>query len=146
MKRQCSYLAFLFFTLLMMACAEKVEVDIPESYDKAAITGASVYRAAKEGDKAYSDGLAFTNITATVTLSEEEDANRCTIALATTEDLTQLKVLLTISSAATVIAPLGTAIQDYSVPKTVKIASPSGKVVKEWSIKIENPSLGTTLY
>ncbi|MDR1681772.1 MAG: hypothetical protein LBS25_00065 [Candidatus Symbiothrix sp.] len=139
MKKQMFQLAFLFLMLLFTSCFENVEVDIPTSYDQAAITGVSVYRAAKEGDEEFAKNQAFVSIQSTVELAATEEANTCDIQLQTTEDLTRLKILLTISPAATVIRPLGATIQDFSETKTVKIESPSGKIVKEWTLQVLNP-------
>ena len=121
-------LIFIFISIILFtatACTEDVDIEIPENIEKAEITGLTVYNET------------LTAVAGKVTINSE--AASVSVTLNAAADLTRLKVTLTISSGATVTKPLGTAIQDYSLPKQVTIKSPGGKVEKEWLIEIINP-------
>jgi hypothetical protein len=113
--------AFAFF-----GCKETVNIDIPENYEKADITGIAVYNS--EQIAAVTSSFSIANALKEVV-----------VILGTAQDLTKLKVSLTISPGATVVEPLGTNIQDFSQPRTVRIVSPGGKVENEWTVIIFNP-------
>jgi hypothetical protein len=117
---------FLFVTVIIFSgCSETIDVEIPENYEKADITGITVYNAAG------------TSISSRLTITE---SNREALAvLGTANDLTKLKVSLTVSPGSTVVQPLGAGYLDFSNPRTVTIVSPGKTVKNEWSIKIENP-------
>ncbi|MDR2805894.1 MAG: hypothetical protein LBB85_09730 [Dysgonamonadaceae bacterium] len=135
-KRILKY-GFLLLICTLASCMEKVEIEIPEDYDTALITGVNVYRASKEGDSEYTNGNPLKTLASTVVTDNETKTFVAT--LTTTEDLTQLKVTLTISSGATIINPLGGQIQDFSQPRTVEIESPGKTVKNTWTIEIVNP-------
>lgn len=106
-------------------CRETVDIEIPENYEKADITGITVYNA---------QAVSITSSTSIANALKE-----VVVILGTTQDLTNLKVSLTISPGATITQPLETNIQDFSQPRTVRIVSPGGSVENEWSIRIFNP-------
>lgn len=106
-------------------CKESVNIDMPENYEKADITGISVYN----------NQAASVASSTTIAYALKE----AVVVLGTTQDLTNLKLSLTISPGATVVQPLGTNVQDYSLPRTVRIVSPGGSVENEWTIRIINP-------
>lgn len=106
-------------------CSDDVDIQIPENYEKAEITGITVYNGS------------LSSVPASVTIySESASVN---VLLNSVQDLSNLKVTLTISAGATVTKPLGTELQDYSSPRQVTIKSPGGSVEKEWLIEIVNP-------
>lgn len=107
-------------------CKESVNIDIPENYEKADITGVAVYNNEQIAAVTSSYSIAYA-------------LKEVVVILGTTQDLTHLKVSLTISPGATVTQPLGTYIQDFSQPRTVRIVSPGGSVENEWTIIIFNP-------
>ncbi|KAA6348379.1 hypothetical protein EZS27_004197 [termite gut metagenome] len=106
-------------------CRETVDIEIPENYEKADITGITVYNA---------QAVSITSSTSIANALKE-----VVVILGITQDLANLKVSLTISPGATVTQPLETNIQDFSQPRTVRIVSPGGSVENEWSIRIFNP-------
>jgi PBP1b-binding outer membrane lipoprotein LpoB len=122
--KKITYL-LIIIALVTMGCRESVNIDIPENYEKADITGASVFN-----DQAAA-------VTASVSIAYV--LKEVVIVLGSSQDVTNLKLTLTISPGATVLQPLGTHIQDFSQPRTVQIASPSGTVITEWTIRIFNP-------
>ncbi len=113
-------------TLVFCGCKETVNIDIPDNYEKADITGVAVYNNEQIAAITSSYSIAYA-------------LKEVVIILGTTQDLTQLKVSLTISAGATVVQPLGTYIQDFSQPRTVRIVSPGGSVENEWTIIVFNP-------
>ena len=123
--KKITYLLMSTLFLLFSSCMEDVNVDIPENIEKADITGVTIY-----------DG-SLKVIPAGSTINVE--AKTVTIVLNATNDITKLKVSLTISTGATVIEPLGTGYLDFSSPKTVKIASPGKSIINDWTIQISNP-------
>jgi hypothetical protein len=133
-------LIYLFISVMMLSfagCSDDLNIVIPEDFDQAEITGAVIYRASVEGDKAFTDKQAFVTVVSTLVIDKE--AHTAVVTLKTAENLAQLKVTLTISSGATVANPLGTQIQDFTAPRTVSIVSPSGNVKTEWVVSIVNP-------
>ncbi|MDR0681576.1 MAG: hypothetical protein LBG15_07005 [Dysgonamonadaceae bacterium] len=134
-KRILKY-GFLLLICTLASCMEKVEIEIPEDYDTALITGVNVYRASREGDSEFASGDPLKLLASTVVIDHE--AKTATATLTTMEDLTQLKVTLTISSGATIINSLGSQIQDFSQPRTVEIESPGKTVKNTWTITIIN--------
>jgi hypothetical protein len=111
--------------LSVTACSEDVNIDIPEDYENAEITGISVYN----------EDIAFVESKASI----DKEAKSVTVTLAQVQDITRLKVTLTISPGSTVITPLGTGLLDFSTSKTLTIASPGKTVQNEWTIAIINP-------
>ncbi|MDR3062482.1 MAG: hypothetical protein LBU57_10320 [Dysgonamonadaceae bacterium] len=124
MKR-ISYLVLLFTVFVFFGCSETVNIEIPENYEKANITGITVYN------------TSGTSISSKVTITDS--AQEVVVVLGTSYDLTKLKVSLTVSPGSTVIQPLGTGYLDFSNPRTVTIVSPGGSVKNEWNIQIKNP-------
>jgi hypothetical protein len=137
MNRKIVKYGFLLLICTLAGCMEKVEIEIPEDYDAALITGVNVYRASREGDSEFANGDPVKSLASTVIIDNE--AKTVTATLTTTENLTQLKVTLTVSSGATVIHSLGGQIQDFSQARTVEIESPSKNVKNTWTIEIINP-------
>jgi hypothetical protein len=123
--KQIIFIVISIILFSVTGCTEDVDIQIPENFEKAEITGVTVYN----------ENLVA--IGAKVTINSE--AGSVNIVLNTQQDITRLKVTLTISSGATIIKPLGTMVQDYSSPKMVTIQSPGGKVEKEWLIEVVNP-------
>ena len=126
--------SFLLLICVLTNCMEKVDIEIPADYDNANITGINIYRASKEGDSEYTKNDPIKLLTSTVQIDSETNTVKAT--LGTTEDITQLKITLTTSSGATILNPIGSEIQDFSTPYVVEIASPSKKVIKQWTISI----------
>lgn len=123
--RQIIFIIISIILFTVTGCTEDVDIQIPENFEKAEITGVSVYNEKLAG------------IGAKVTINNE--AASVNIVLNSKQDLTRLKVTLTISSGATITKPLGTTVQDYSSPKKVTIQSPGGSIEKEWLIELVNP-------
>jgi len=120
--------AYLLIPVLLLAfgCAEDVNITIPEDVDVANITGVTVY-----GDNLATLALRSTNI--------DSDAKTVLITFNAAQDLTKLKVSLTISTGATITTPLGTGFLDFSQPKTVTVVSPGLAVTSIWTITFVNP-------
>ncbi|MDR1610898.1 MAG: hypothetical protein LBS08_05255 [Candidatus Symbiothrix sp.] len=134
MNKKILKYGFLLLICALTGCMEKVEIEIPEDYDAALITGVNVYRASKEGDSEFVKGDPVKPLTSTVEIDNE--MKTVITRLTTEEDLTKLKVSLTISSGATIINSFGGQIQDFSQVRTVEIESPSKKVKNTWTIEI----------
>jgi hypothetical protein len=120
-------LLYIFIPLLLLAvgCAEEVDIAIPDEFEKADISGVTVY----------DSQLTVIGSSTSIALSIRE----AIVTLNSKQDLTQLKVSLTVSSGATIISPLGTQVQDFSQPRTVRIVSPGGSVEREWILRVVNP-------
>jgi hypothetical protein len=119
------YLLLSVTLILPFGCKETIDIEIPENYEKADITGVTVYN------------TAGTSISSNVTIT---DSNKeVLVTLRTANDLTKLKVTLTVSPGSTVVQPLGTGYLDFSNPRTVTIVSPGESVRNEWNIQIINP-------
>jgi hypothetical protein len=130
MNKKILKYGFLLLIGTLASCMEKVDIEIPEDYDNALVTGLSIYCASQDSDP-------IKALTSVVVIDNENQA--VTATLTTAEDLTQLKVTLTVSSGATVVNPLGSQIQDFSQARTVEIESPSKQLRNTWTITIVNP-------
>ncbi|MDR1896631.1 MAG: hypothetical protein LBR10_07570 [Prevotellaceae bacterium] len=120
------YLLIALVLLPFSGCEEDINIVIPEEYQIAEITGIAVYN----------ENLAFVNSTASI-----DDENKTVeVTLSALQDITKIKVTLTISPGATVKTPLGTGLLDFTEPKTVIIASPGEEIENTWTIAIINPS------
>jgi hypothetical protein len=124
MKKTVYLLLFVTITIFS-GCSETIDVEIPENYEKADITGITVYN---------TDGVSISS-----RLTITESSREALAVLGTANDLTKLKVSLTVSPGSTVVQSLGTGYLDFSNPRTVTIVSPGETVKTEWIIKIENP-------
>ncbi|MDR0541693.1 MAG: DUF5018 domain-containing protein [Dysgonamonadaceae bacterium] len=117
------WITFLFF--VGTGCTESVDIAIPDNYEVANITGMSIYD---------------TNVKAIASKATiDNEAKTVTATLTAAQDITKLKVTLTISPGATVTSPLGTGFLDFSQPKTITIVSPGQKVTHVWTIAVVNP-------
>jgi hypothetical protein len=121
------HLLYILVPLLLLAvgCAEDVNTVIPDEFEKADITGVTVY----------DSQLTVIGSSTSIAPSIRE----AVVTLNSKQDLAQLKVSLTVSSGATVISPLGTQVQDFSQPRTVRIVSPGSSVEREWILRVVNP-------
>lgn len=116
----------LFVTMIVsFACSETIDIEIPENYEKADITGITVYNTTGN------------SISAKTTI--DNSSQEVTVVLGTAYDLSKLKVTLTVSPGSTVTQTLGTGYLDFSNPQTVTIVSPGGSIKSEWNIRISNP-------
>jgi hypothetical protein len=112
-------------TIISFGCNETIDIEIPENYEKADITGITVYN------------TTGTSISSTVAITDSD--KEVLVTLRTANDLTKLKVSLTVSPGSTVVQPLGAGYLDFSNPRTVTVVSPGKSVKNEWSIQIKNP-------
>jgi hypothetical protein len=125
MKKTVYLLLSVTMMMSSFGCNETIDIEIPENYEKADITGITVY------------SIAGTSVSSNVVIT---DSNKeVVVTLGTANDLTKLKVTLTVSPGSTVVQSLGTSYLDFSNPRTVTIVSPGKSVKNEWSIQIKNP-------
>ncbi|MDR2775467.1 MAG: hypothetical protein LBC19_12150 [Tannerella sp.] len=123
--KKMTYLLLSVMTIISFGCNETIDIEIPENYEKADITGITVYN------------TTGTSISSTVAITDSD--KEVLVTLRTANDLTKLKVSLTVSPGSTVVQPLGAGYLDFSNPRTVTVVSPGKSVKNEWSIQIKNP-------
>lgn len=115
------FLTFAALALTFMSCGDD-DYTVDEAYEKAEITNVTVYNRA-EG--VMSDKTLIDSEVGTVTVTLKKDA-----------DITDLKMVATISAGATLTPGMAIGFQDYSVPRTYTVISPGKTVVKQWTVTV----------
>lgn len=115
------FLMFAALTFTMMSC-EDDDYTVDEAYEKAEITNVTFYGRNETvmSDKAQID----------------TEAGTITVTLKANADITDLKMVATISAGATITPGLAVGFQDYSGPRTYTVTSPGGTVVKQWTVTV----------
>jgi len=114
------------FLLAMIICAvsctksENYKVD--SEYEMANITGLQVYN--RQGDRA--DSVIDINL----------ESSFGKIIIKSQEDITNLKIVATISTGAEIYPSMSVGYQDFSEPKSYTVRSPGGTISKKWVIDI----------
>lgn len=112
---------FTFITLIFMGCNDD-NYTVDPAYENADITAVVIYN--KNGT------VASNKVTIDTELATAD------ITLKAGEDIHNLKLTASISTGATIASSMSAGYQDLSSPKTYKITSPGGTVVKEWLITV----------
>lgn len=110
--------------LLLLTACDNDSYQVTEDYEKAVISAIECYN--EKGERA--DNAKETAI-ATPT-------RMVIVKLNKGEDITKVKVCLTISSGALITPSLSVGFQDFTAPKVYQITSPGGTIVNEWTIMI----------
>lgn len=119
------YLTLAVLALTFMACGED-DYTIDAAYEKAEITSITLYDRA---EKVMSDKVQIDSEAGTVTVTLKKDA-----------DITDLKMVASISDGATLTPGMAIGFQDYSDPRTYTVTSPGKTVVKEWTVTVLSAS------
>ena len=106
---------------ICMSCGDD-DYTVDEAYEKAEITNVTVYNRA-EG--VMSDKTQIDSEAGTVTVTLKKGA-----------DITDLKMVATISTGATLTPGMAIGFQDYSTPRTYTVTSPGKTVVKQWTVTV----------
>ena len=117
------YIVFFVSFVVTTACS-KIDYQINEAYETAEITGITLY--------AVSDKPV--NVVESFEIDIENALVQAFVPQGT--DLTQLRLVLTISTGATV-TPSENGFIDLSVPKEYTVTSPNGLVKKDWTIDVD---------
>ena len=117
------YIVFYVSFVVTTACS-KIDYQINEAYETAEITGITLY--------AVSDKPV--NVVESFEIDIENALVQAFVPQGT--DLTQLRLVLTISTGATV-TPSVNGFIDLSVPKEYTVTSPNGLVKKDWTIDVD---------
>lgn len=117
------YIVFFVSFVVTTACS-KIDYQINEAYETAEITGITLY--------AVSDKPV--NVVESFEIDIENTLVQAFVPQGT--DLTQLRLVLTISTGATV-TPSVNGFIDLSVPKEYTVTSPNGLVKKDWTIDVD---------
>lgn len=117
------YIVFFVSFVVTTACS-KIDYQINETYETAEITGITLY--------AVSDKPV--NVVESFEIDIENALVQAFVPQGT--DLTQLRLVLTISTGATV-TPSVNGFIDLSVPKEYTVTSPNGLVKKDWTIDVD---------
>ena len=117
------YIEFFVSFVVTTACS-KIDYQINEAYETAEITGITLY--------AVSDKPV--NVVESFEIDIENALVQAFVPQGT--DLTQLRLVLTISTGATV-TPSVNGFIDLSVPKEYTVTSPNGLVKKDWTIDVD---------
>lgn len=121
MKKTVLYSIFVALMLAGFSCSDD-DYTVEEAYEKAEITNVTLYDRA-EG--VASDKTEINSEAATVTVTLKAGA-----------DITDLKMVSTISAGATLTPGMAVGFQDYTLPRTYTVTSPGGIVVKEWTVTV----------
>ena len=115
------YFMFVALSLLFVSCGDD-DYTVDEAYEKAEITNVTLYDRAEKvmSDKAYIDS----------------DAGTVTVTLKKEADITDLKMVATISAGATLTPGMSIGFQDYSTPRTYTVISQGATVVKQWTVTV----------
>ncbi|WP_291583510.1 hypothetical protein [Bacteroides sp.] len=116
------YIAFFVSFVVTTACS-KIDYQINEAYETAEITGITLYTVS---DKPV-------NVVESFEIDIEKALVQAFVPQGT--DLTQLRLVLTISTGATV-TPIVNGFIDLSVPQEYTVISPNGLVEKKWTIDV----------
>ena len=117
------YIVFFVSFVVTTACS-KIDYQINEAYETAEITGITLYAVS---DKPF-------NVVESFEIDIENALVQAFVPQGT--DLTQLRLVLTISTGATV-TPSVNGFIDLSVPKEYTVTSPNGLVKKDWTIDVD---------
>lgn len=117
------YIVFFVSFVVTTACS-KIDYQINEAYETAEITGITLY--------AVSDKPV--NVVESFEIDIENALVQAFVPQGT--DLTQLRLVLTICTGATV-TPSVNGFIDLSVPKEYTVTSPNGLVKKDWTIDVD---------
>lgn len=117
------YIVFFVSFVVTTACS-KIDYQINEAYETTEITGITLY--------AVSDKPV--NVVESFEIDIENALVQAFVPQGT--DLTQLRLVLTISTGATV-TPSVNGFIDLSVPKEYTVTSPNGLVKKDWTIDVD---------
>lgn len=121
MKKTVLYSIFVALMLAGVSCSDD-DYTVEEAYEKAEITNVTLYDRA-EG--VASDKTEVNSEAATVTVTLKAGA-----------DITDLKMVSTISAGATLTPGMAVGFQDYTSPRTYTVTSPGGTIVKEWTVTV----------
>lgn len=115
------YFMFVALALTFVSCGDD-DYTVDEAYEKAEITNVAVYN---RTEGVMSDKTQIDSEAATVTVTLKKDA-----------DITDLKMVATISAGATMTPGMAVGFQDYSTPRTYTVTSPGKTVVKQWTVTV----------
>ena len=107
-----------------ISCSDD-DYTVEEAYEKAEITNVTLY------DRAEGVASDKTEI--------DSEAATVTVTLKAGADITDLKMVSTISAGATLTPGMAVGFQDYTSPRTYTVTSPGGTVVKEWTVTVLPP-------
>lgn len=124
MKKTVLYSIFVALMLAGVSCSDD-DYTVEEAYEKAEITNVTLYDRA-EG--VASDKTEVNSEAATVTVTLKAGA-----------DITDLKMVSTISAGATLRPGMAVGFRDYTSPRTYTVTSPGGTIVKEWTVTVLPP-------
>lgn len=115
------FLMFVALTLTFVSCGDD-DYTVDEAYEKAEITNVTLYNRSEEvmSDKSQIDS----------------EAGTVTVTLKAAADITDLKMISTISAGATLTPGMAVGFQDYSTPRTYTVTSPGKTVVKTWTVTV----------
>ena len=115
------FLMFVALTLTFVSCGDD-DYTVDEAYEKAEITNVTLYNRSEEvmSDKSQIDS----------------EAGTVTVTLKAAADITDLKMISTISAGATLTPGMAVGFQDYSTHRTYTVTSPGKTVVKTWTVTV----------
>lgn len=115
------FFMFIALTFALMSCGDD-DYTVDAAYEKAEITNVTLYgrNEAVMSDKAQIDS----------------EAGTITVVLKAEADITDLKMVATISAGATLTPGMAAGFQNYSGSRTYTVTSPGGTVVKQWTITV----------
>jgi len=115
-------IASIIVLFALVGCVKEEDIAIDPAYEKADITAIQCYN--KTGASAVaSSQIAIPSRSAIVILKKGED-------------ITQLKMSLSVSPGATVDESIPIGYADYTNPRTVVVTSPGSSQTRQWTIKI----------
>ena len=115
------FLMFVALTLTFVSCGDD-DYTVDEAYEKAEITNVTLYNRSEE---VMSDKFQI-----------DSEAGTVTVTLKAAADITDLKMIATISAGATLTPGMAVGFQDYSTPRTYTVTSPGKTVVKTWTVTV----------
>lgn len=116
------YLMFIALAFTFVSCGED-DYTIDAAYENAEITNVALYN---RTEGVMSDKTQIDSEAGTVTVTLKKDA-----------DITDLKMVATISAGATITPGLAVGFQDYSAPRAYTVTSPGKTVVKQWTVTVK---------
>ena len=116
-------IAFMFvaLALTMVSCGDD-DYTVDTAYEKAEITNVTLY------DRVEAVMSSKTEI--------NSEAGTITVTLKANADITNLKMVSTISAGATLTPGMSVGFQDYTEPRTYTVTSPGKTIVKQWTVTV----------
>jgi len=118
------YFFMISLFLILSACSDD-DYTIDTAYEKAEITGVELYNRSMASAYQSYDIEDIDSVSGSVV-----------VRLKSGEDITDMKMAVTVSAGADIYPSLSVGFQDLSSPKTYTVTSPGKSVVKTWTITV----------